>query len=252
MTSTCTLQAPRQISSHGNELNFFRIGYQMTTSPIKWTYSSMKTFKTCARQYKEKYITKSIKFTQNEAGIYGDKVHKAFEDFFLKAVPIPPEFQRFWPMVEPTLGWPGEMHIEKEMALGFDLEPCPYWGDYFVRGKADYFKVYGKNARLLDWKTSKTAKYADIKQNELMSLLVFKHFPEVEVVTTGLVFLVPNKLIKAKFHRKDEHAMWQRWLYDVSRIESAVERDNFGPTPSGLCKQYCDVLSCEHNGRMMA
>jgi predicted signal transduction protein with EAL and GGDEF domain len=43
--------------------------------------------------------------------------------------------------------------------------------------------------RVIDYKTGKSAKYADTKQLALMAACVFAHFPEVKVVKTGLLFV---------------------------------------------------------------
>jgi hypothetical protein len=32
-------------------------------------------------------------------------------------------------------------------------------------------------------------------------------------------------------------------------MEDAWRSEVFNPRPSGLCKRYCDVVSCVHNGR---
>jgi hypothetical protein len=98
--------------------------------------------------------------------------------------------------------------------------------------------------------TGKTAKFADTKQLELMALLVFKHFPDVEEVRGGLVFLVVDKIVQATFKRSDAKSVWLRWLHEVSRVEHAVDTDSFPPRPNNLCRAFCPVFSCEHNERM--
>jgi hypothetical protein len=217
---------------------------------VRWTYSSYKTFKTCQRQYLHRYILKDVKFVQTEAGRYGDMVHKAIEDYFGQGAPLPDALARFKPVVDVAAGWPGDKHCELKLALGFDLQPCDYYDEnYFVRGKADFVCIHGTKARVLDWKTGKSASYADVKQNELMALMLFKHYPQLEEATTGLVFFVPDRIVAAIYLKKDSKALWRRWLYEVSVIESAMDRDRFDPSPGGLCKEYCDVLSCEHNGK---
>lgn len=220
---------------------------------LKWTYSSMKTFNTCARQYYHRYVLRDIPYVQSAEAKFGDEVHKAIENYLKDKTPIPPRFWQFAPQIEPVTRWQGSKFIERKMALDADLKPCDYYSpEYFVRGKADFMVVDGDKARILDWKTGGNLKYADIKQNELMALMTFKLHPEVQTVSTGLVFLMMDRVVKAKFERKDESSLWLRWMYDVNRLEQATERKNFGPNPSGLCKRYCDVLSCEHNGKSNA
>jgi len=216
---------------------------------IAWSYSSYKVFKTCARQYKHKYILKDITEPQGDAAKYGTAVHLALENFLKDGTPIPDEYARFKTMVEPVQRWAGDSYVEHKMAIGSDFRPCEFKDkNYFVRGVADFIKVDGTKARCLDWKTGSSAKFADTKQLELMALMIFKHFPKVDTVTAGLCFLKIDKVIKATYRKKDAKAMWLRWLYEVSRIEHAVENDMFGPNPNNLCKNYCYVKSCEHCG----
>lgn len=104
-------------------------------------------------------------------------------------------------------------------------------------------------ARVLDYKTGKSAKYADKGQLELMTLAIFKHFPEVVRVKAGLLFVIANAFPKASYHRDDEAKLWEKWLTDYTRMKRAYENDVWNPRPSGLCKKHCVVLSCPHNGR---
>lgn len=217
---------------------------------VQWTYSSWKVFKTCRRQYKHKYILKDVKDLVHEANQYGTDAHKAIEDYIASGVPMPSTYDRFKPIVEVVRGWKGDTYVEMPLALDANLKPCDFWNkNYFVRGKADLIKVNGTKAKVLDWKFGKTAKYADLKQVELMALLIFKMFPEVESVRGVLMFMIPDKPVKADYHRKDEQALWQRWMYEVAVMAEAKERDNYGPSPNNLCRNYCPVLTCEHNGR---
>ena len=97
-------------------------------------------------------------------------------------------------------------------------------------------------------KTGKSAKYADPDQLELMSLCVFKHFPEIKKVKAGLLFVIANAFPKAQFDLTDE-VRWDKWKYKHQRLQAAYDNDTWNPKPSGLCKAWCPVLSCSHNGR---
>jgi hypothetical protein len=102
---------------------------------------------------------------------------------------------------------------------------------------------------VLDYKTGKSAKYADTGQLELMALAVFKHFPQVHTVKAGLLFVIAKQFPKAKYTKGDEPVLWQKWLRDYDRMKFAYTSDVWNPRPSGLCKKHCVVLSCPHNGR---
>jgi hypothetical protein len=104
-------------------------------------------------------------------------------------------------------------------------------------------------AFVLDYKTGKSAKYADKGQLELMALAVFKHFPQVNHVKAGLLFVIANAFPKAEYTRAQEPEMWQKWLTDYAKMKMAYSTNVWNPRTSGLCKKHCVVLACPHNGR---
>lgn len=223
-------------------------------SYIQFSYSSLKTFETCPKQYQHLYLLKDVPREDNEASIYGTNVHKAIEEYLTDGTPIPPAYARFAPMVEPVVKWSGVKYVEYKMAVGPDLTPCDFFDkNYFVRGVVDLAVVDGKKGRALDWKTGKSTRYADLKQLELMSLLMFQHFPQVEKVSSRLVFLVADQVVPsakpAEYLREDAKKLWRDWIYRASHIEIAVDSGKFTPKPNNLCRQYCPVRNCEFNGR---
>jgi hypothetical protein len=221
---------------------------------IQFSYSSLKTFNTCPKQYEHLYILKDVPREDNDASIYGKEVHSAIEEYIRDGKPLPAAYERFKDMVDPVLAWDGERHVELKMAVGPDLHPCDFFDpNYFVRGVADLVVVNGEKGRALDWKTGKSSRYADIKQLELMALLMFAHFPQVKEVAGQLVFLVAQQVVPkegpVKYYRENAMLMWRNWIYNAVAIEMAIEKTGFNPKPNNLCRQYCPVTSCTHNGR---
>jgi hypothetical protein len=138
------------------------------------------------------------------------------------------------------------------MGLTANLEPCGFKDpNVWWRGIADLIILEDDGtARVVDYKTGKSAKYADTGQLELMALAVFKHFPEVKRVKGGLLFVIAKQFPKASYDRAvDEPKLWEKWLRDHGRMKRAYETNVWNPKTSGLCKRHCVVLSCQHNGR---
>ena len=138
------------------------------------------------------------------------------------------------------------------MGLTADLEPCGFFDDdCWYRGIADLVIVDRENklAWVIDYKTGKNTRYADKGQLELMALCVFKHFPEVETVRGGLLFVVCNELIRDTYKESSAGKMWEKWLADYKRMEIAYTNDVWNAHQSGLCKRHCIVTECVHNGR---
>jgi len=146
----------------------------------------------------------------------------------------------------------GKKLCEYEMGLTENLEPCSFKDpNVWWRGIADLIILEDDDtARVVDYKTGKSAKYADTGQLELMALAIFKHFPKVKRVKAGLLFVVAKQFPKESYDRAtDESRLWVKWLRDHGRMKRAYETGVWNPKTSGLCKNHCVVLSCQHNGR---
>ncbi len=217
-----------------------------------WSYSSLKKFKTCPKQYAEVKVYRNFKeppFT--EATLYGTNFHEAAETYLRDGTPLPEAFNYVKPHLDTLRSIPGEKFYEFEMGLTEKLEPCGFKDEgVWCRGVADLLIVNNETgiARVVDYKTSKSAKYADTSQLELMALMVFKHFPAVRKVKAGLLFVVANSFKTAEYTRDSEAIYWRGWMQDLGRLESAMRSGVWNPVPSGLCKKHCVVETCPHWG----
>jgi hypothetical protein len=104
-------------------------------------------------------------------------------------------------------------------------------------------------AHIVDYKTGKSAQYADTKQLELMALCVFKHFPQVERVKAGLAFVVCEEFVKSNYTKYDAPEKWVTWIQETDKLEAAHENDVWNPKPNFTCRKFCPVKNCEHNGK---
>lgn len=213
-----------------------------------WSYSAIKTFRTCPRQYYHYKVLKDIPYEQNAEAAYGDRMHKAIEAYGKHGTALPQEFQFVQSTVDQLLAFPGKKLFEHKMALTEELAPTAYFAkDTWWRGAADLLILDEKRglARVLDWKAGKS-KNADASQLELMALAIFHTFPSISRVKAGLVFLTEDKFIPAKYtiDRRDEY--WQNWLGDLERLSHAYKSGVWNAKTSGLCSGWCPVKSCEH------
>lgn len=214
-----------------------------------WSFSRMKAFETCPKQYYHVNVLKQFPFQETEATRYGTEFHKACEEYIRDDAPVPLKFS----FIEPTLavlkGFPGDKHCELKMGLTADLEPCDFFApNVWFRGIVDLLIIDGEEARVVDYKTGKSAKYADTGQLQLMALCVFKHFPQVRKVRASLLFVIANAMVKAKYSVEDEGVLWSPWIKKYAALEKAHETGVWNARPSGLCKKHCPVVECPHNG----
>lgn len=219
-----------------------------------WSFSSIKTFDQCPKKYYHLKVAKDYEEDFNtEAILYGNEFHKAAEEYVRGDVnELDPRFSYALTALDKLKQMPGEKYCEYKMGLTEKLEPCGFFDDdVWFRGVSDLTIVDKEKgiAKVIDYKTGKSAKYADKGQLELMALATFKHFPEVKVVKGGLLFVVCNAFIKDTYTIDNEHKLWEKWLTEYAKVEKAFEVDTWNPRPSGLCRAHCVVLDCPHNGK---
>ena len=150
-------------------------------------------------------------------------------------------------MLDRLMQMRGTKHCEIKLGLTANLEPCEFFAkDVWFRGIIDLLILDGSRARIIDYKTGKSAKYADKDQLELMSLAVFKHYPHVKKVKAGLLFVVANDFVKEDYEQDRAPIYWQKWLRDTAQLEAAVRAQVWNKTPNFTCKGWCPVKDCEH------
>jgi hypothetical protein len=101
-------------------------------------------------------------------------------------------------------------------------------------------------AHSVDYKTSKSARYADVKQLDIVACGLFAKFPEVQRVKSGLIFVVSKEFVRAEHHKEMMVKYLEKPSQDVARIEAAVKNGVWNPISGPLCK-FCAVKQCEYN-----
>lgn len=197
-------------------------------------------------------MLKEYEEPETEAMLYGNMFHEAAELYIRDRVPLPKKFDYAKPLLDSLAAIPGDKLCEYKMGVTDDLEPCEFDSDdVWFRGISD-LSIINKDKRkahVFDYKTGKSAKYADSGQLELMALATFAHFPKVDRVKAALLFVVSDQIVEGYYKRDQVPELWAKWLQKFATFESAHEKDVWNPNPSGLCRRHCPVLSCPHNGR---
>ena len=217
-----------------------------------WSFSRLKSFETCPKQFYHVTVLGEYPVVQTDAMTYGTAMHKAAEDYIKENKPLPDEFMYVKGTLDELLGIRGTKLTEQRLGLTRDLKPCGFKDkDVWFRGIVDLAIVdtLGERAWIVDYKTGKSAKYADKGQLELMALSIFKKFPDVKHINAALLFVVCNEMIEAEYKIENSFDLWGKWLKKYARMEKAYETDVWNPRPSGLCYHHCPVLECVHNGR---
>jgi len=211
-----------------------------------WSYSSIKTFDQCPKKYFHLKVVKDVKDEAGEAADYGTAVHEAAELFVTNGTPIPEKFAFMRPIVEPLAKKQGTKYAEIKLGVSKALEPRGFFAkDVWYRGIADLLIVNGSNAWLVDYKTGKNAKYADIKQLDLLAGAVFVHFPKVDTISSALLYVVSQDMPRKIHHR--QHLLEYMGVFNeqLDRLDAAMENGVFNAKTSPLCG-WCPVTTCEH------
>jgi hypothetical protein len=216
-----------------------------------WSYSSLKTFQQCPKKYYHLKVAKDVKDDGSEATIYGKELHKAAEDYIKDGTPIPPQFAFIQDTVDALKNIPGEKHTEIELGVtnrGGKLSACGFFDkNAWYRGIADLLIVNGNTGYLVDYKSSKNAKYADLKQLDLLAAAVFIHFPEITTLKSALIFVVSNEFVNKEHSSMHKLAYFEHVRFDLERLEKALETGVWNAVAGPLCG-WCPVKTC-HNYR---
>ena len=214
-----------------------------------WSFSRIKAFEQCPKQFYHMKIAKDYKETYTEAMRYGAEAHLVAEEYIRDGKPIPDKFAYLRGPLESLNRRRGKKFTEIKMGLTAEFEVCDFKAeDVWWRGIADLVIVDDDKAWVVDYKTGKSAQYADKSQLELMAMATFKYFPEVRKVNAALMFVVAKKFIKQKYSDDMLPALWDKWVSSYKRMETAYDNDIWNARPSGLCRRHCAVIECVYNG----
>ena len=214
-----------------------------------WSYSSIKTFDQCPKKYFHLKVVKDVKDTPGAAAQYGTDFHEAAEFHIKNGAPIPPKFKQYAGIVETLAAFPGEKHTELKLGIRVTddgYEPCSFFDkEVWWRGIVDLLIINGETAHMIDYKTGKNAKYADMKQLDLMAGAVFVHYPEVKKIKSGLAYVVSNEFPKKTHVAEQRDKYLSVFDTQIDQLETAMENGVWNAKTSGLCS-FCPVTSCEH------
>lgn len=220
-----------------------------------WSYSGITMFDQCPKKYYHLRVAKDISEPPSDAMMYGTDVHLAAEEYIRDGKPIPKKYAYMQPFLTTLNNIKGQKFCELEMGIkkvDDRLEPCGFRDeDVWYRGIVDLLIVDDEKgeARVVDYKTGKSSRYADTKQLALMAACVFLHFPQVKTVKSGLLFVVCRDFIKADYEEGSGFDIFDKLEDTIVSRETAYETGVFNPKKNFTCRAWCPVLICPHNGR---
>lgn len=216
---------------------------------ITWSYSNLSLYQQCPKKYYHLRVAKDIKEAPSEALSFGNEIHKIAQEYIDSDRPIPEKYvEALQAPLDKLKSMKGQKLCENKLGLTADLKPCGFFDkQVWWRGIADLIILQDDMAFTVDYKTGKSSKYADLKQLEVLSLAIFKHFPHVKKVKAGLMFLFAEDFVKADYHADQQDELWSPWFSEVGLLEDSVNSGVWNAKPNFTCRGYCPVTSCAHN-----
>lgn len=194
-------------------------------------------------------VAKKVQDPPGAAAQAGVELHKYAEDYINDGTPFQHNYApKIISIVDQLKANTGTLYAEKQLAVTRDMKPCGWWdADCHARGVLDVYQVNGDRAIIQDWKTGKSNAFTQqLKHN---ALLVFINEPEVRVVDYAYNWLKEGFSTRGQVHRDFLQQDWDRFEQRVIKLEKALAENEWPKSPSGLCKNYCPVVECEHNGK---
>lgn len=217
-----------------------------TTATHVWSHTSLNCFGTCPKQFYHRYILKDVKFEESAASRRGNDVHAAMEARLKIKTPLPEDmpYEQFAAALDER-----PLLVEEELGIRKDGDWATWWDAYvYGRGKPDVVIMpdAGDHAVILDWKTGKVRE--DPAELETFAVLINARYPLITQFTGYYVWLTTPVALGQK-HTLDRKQKWTTIQSTATEISERQKRNDFPATPNGLCKAWCSVLSCPHNGR---
>ena len=225
----------------------------MNRTPGPWSYSGIKLYDTCPRKYQAEKVTKEVPFKDSTATLYGKEIHTVCEEYIRDGKDIPEKHDYLRPYLERLKNIPGEKHCEIQVGVKKEdgrLVACDYAdGGVWFRGICDLFILNGAKGYVVDYKTSKNARYADMRQLYLMAAALFLKFPELQKIKLMLLFVVSKETVLDEVTVERGLDIFAT-LHDIlTQREMSYNTDVWNTKPNGLCKNWCRT-QCEHNGSL--
>jgi hypothetical protein len=212
-----------------------------------WSYSKLKNYETCPKRHFHVDIAKDFKEAESEQLVFGNYVHKELAKAIETKSTLPAQIYDLQKWVDKVLTSPGNNFVEQQLAILRDYSPCPWFDKKtWFRGIGDVIKINGPVALALDWKTGKIVE--DSQQLMLMAQCVFSHHPEIQAVRAEFIWLKEDATTSQKFLRADMPGHWANILPRIAQLEQANQTLTYPAKPGFLCKRWCPVTTCPHNG----
>jgi hypothetical protein len=219
------------------------------SKPIPIAFSILERFINCPKSFHDVKVTHEFGDRPHADNKWGNYAHKEFQTYLeMQGTTVLPEnLSTYKKYLDGILRQPGEMHVEWKQAIDTHLNECDFWSkSCFMRGVADVVHLNGTTASILDHKMGKRKPHS--RQMKMAALLMFLVRKDVQRCRVAFAWLKVNKFDAEEFTRADIPNLWNEFIPDIKQYKEAFEKDIWQARQTGLCKQYCPVVTCKFNG----
>lgn len=218
--------------------------------PFAWSISRLSAFELCPRRHHEVDLLKTFTEGPSPEKDFGSALHKSLELACSSLTPLPPGMTVYQDVVDKVRSLPGDKLYEQRMGINRSFEPTGFFADdVWLRVISDVLVLSedGLRAAVIDYKSGKIK--SDMAQLLLNAAVVFATYPTVQAVDVAYWWVCKGrKLTRATYYRVDLPEIWNKFLPRVKVYEQAVLAGEFPANPSGICKRWCPVTSCQFHG----
>ena len=222
------------------------------SKPFSWSFSRLKAFESCPKRHYHLDIAKDVTEPESDQLAEGSAVHAAMaarlDPTRKKPLPLSMDYLEPWvKSLEKAAGSEGRIGTELKAALTRDFGSTTFFArDVWFRGIIDAMVLRGSVAIIGDWKTGKVTD--DNPQLALFAQLVFAQRPEVQRVRTIFFWTKTVEKTTKDWNREDMAGFWASMLPRVAVLKKAHDTSEYPAKPGRLCKRWCPVVQCVHNG----
>jgi hypothetical protein len=236
-----------------------RYGSSGGVKPFAWSYSKLKNFEACPKRHYHVDIKKDFKEEESEQLKHGNRTHTIFDQYLRNGTVMPPVLApELMPWIDRVLTFRGkdvrtlgaQVIAEQQLAITKDFEPCEWFSKQaWYRAKVDAMWRLGPVGGIVDWKTGRVVE--DSVQLMLAAACTFYHYPELQVIRSTFAWLAEDCQTDQDLRRDQLPEMWNNIWERVENLKHAHETTSYPPIPNRLCRAWCPVRTCPHNGEAM-
>ncbi|MGZ3665693.1 MAG: PD-(D/E)XK nuclease family protein [Ktedonobacterales bacterium] len=214
---------------------------------FSWSYSKLKNYETCPKRHWHVDIQRDVKEEESENLVWGNQVHKALAERISKGMALPDGMGQYEGWCQKFLSGEGSIDVEQKLAINSSFMPVRWFdNDAWYRAVCDVIKVNGVVALVADWKTGKILE--DSQQLALAAACVFAHYPSVMRIRSEFIWLKEDASSRADFKRETMPDMWRALWPRIEQLKVAHEQQDYPAKPGRICRSWCPVKQCPHNG----